>query len=361
MKKIRQQATGNMQQAGKPRRAKGRRGKWTKGRGQQATCNMQASYEEKAAGISLCLVACTLFPFCLNQDSQDYRIYRMRKIEVENTKIGGVAAIYTLSSWHCCRDAKHRIFFRNKRKETTHTLSSWHCCRDAKHRVFFGDKGKETTHTLSSWHCCRDAKHLVFFGDKGKETTHTLSSWHCRDAKHRVFFGDKRKETTLVRHCGLDSQSPFIRRIRREASRLYNLGDSDLRQNDGYRYTEAMFRMGLNMYNPLQAKRSWGYKITTTLSELRSSSICYHINHLNHSSDKKGRMGESTKGQKVQATSISSWLACLLPVACCLLPYNGEWAKARKVQATSISSWLACLLLVACSLLPYNNVIKSNL
>jgi hypothetical protein len=67
----------------------------------------------------------------------------------------------------------------------------------------------------------------------------------------------------------------------------------------------AMSRMGLNMYNPLQAERSWGYKITLTLSELRSSSICYHINHLNqinHSSDKrgegtKGRIGEGNKLQ----------------------------------------------------------------
>jgi hypothetical protein len=39
----------------------------------------------------------------------------------------------------------------------------------------------------------------------------------------------------------------------------------------------------------------------------------------------------------------------------------GESTKERKVQATSISSWLACLLLVACCLLPYNNVIKTNL
>jgi hypothetical protein len=58
-----------------------------------------------------------------------------------------------------------------------------------------------------------------------------------------------------------------------------------------------MSRKGLNMYNPLQAKRSWGYKRTTTLSELRSSSICYHGNHLNHSSEKRGRMGESTNGR----------------------------------------------------------------
>jgi hypothetical protein len=165
----------------------------------------------------------------------------MRKIEAKNTKVGGVAAISTLSSWHC-----------------------------------------------------------------------------CRDAMLRVFFGDKGKETNPVRHCGLDQQ-------RREASRLYISEDSDLRQNDGYHYMEAMSRRGLNMYNPLQAKRSWGYKMTSTLSELRSSSIYYHSNHLNqinHSSDKKGRMGESTKGRKVQARSISSWLACLLLAACCLLPYN---------------------------------------
>jgi hypothetical protein len=61
-----------------------------------------------------------------------------------------------------------------------------------------------------------------------------------------------------------------------------------------------MSRRGLNMYNPLQAKHSWGYKMTTTLSELRSSSICYHTNHLNqinHSSDKKERKDESSKAQ----------------------------------------------------------------
>jgi hypothetical protein len=105
--------------------------------------------------------------------------------------------------------------------------------------------------------------------------------------------------------------------------------------------------MGLNMYNPLQAKRSWGYKITTTLSELRSSSISYHINH---SSDKKGRKDEGMKGRKVQATSISSWLTCLLPVACCLLAHNGEGTKGRKVQETNIF-FMACLP-VACCLLP---------
>jgi hypothetical protein len=92
----------------------------------------------------------------------------------------------------------------------------------------------------------------------------------------------KEKETSMVRHCRFDPQ-------RRDASRLYILGDSDFRQNDGYCYTEEMSRRGLNMYNPLQAERSWGYKITTTLSELRSSSICYHnnhSNHINHSSDR---------------------------------------------------------------------------
>jgi hypothetical protein len=191
--------------------------------------------------------------YCLNQDSPDLKMSRMRKIEIENTKIGSVAAIYTMLLWHCCRDAMLRV---------------------------------------------------------------------SRNAMLRVFFGDKRKATNPVRHCRLDTQ-------RREASRLYisgdsdfrqnddhgygdsdfrqndshGYGDSDLRRNDGYRYTEAMSRMGLNMYNPLQAERSWGYKITTTLSELRSSSICYHINHLNHinhSSDKRGRM--------VQAMSISFYL-----------------------------------------------------
>jgi hypothetical protein len=57
----------------------------------------------------------------------------------------------------------------------------------------------------------------------------------------------------------------------------------------------GMSRMGLNMYNPLQAERSWGYRIMPTLSELRSSSICYHINHLNHSSDKRNK---KVKGNK---------------------------------------------------------------
>jgi hypothetical protein len=179
-----------------------------------------------------------LSAFCLNQDSQDYRMSRMRKIEIENTETGCATAIYTLSSWHC-----------------------------------------------------------------------------CRDAMLRVSFGDKGKETNLVRQCGSCLQSPFIRHdasfIRREASRLYNLGDSDLRQNDGYRYTKAMSRMGLNMYNPLQAERSWGYKITTTLSELRSSSIC-----------RSEEKGEGTNGRKVQATNISSWLACLLLAACCLIKHE---------------------------------------
>jgi hypothetical protein len=37
----RQQATRNKQQAGMPRRAKGRKSEWAKGRGQQATGNKQ--------------------------------------------------------------------------------------------------------------------------------------------------------------------------------------------------------------------------------------------------------------------------------------------------------------------------------
>jgi hypothetical protein len=56
-----------------------------------------------------------------------------------------------------------------------------------------------------------------------------------------------------------------------------------------------MSRRGLNMYNPLQAERSWGYKMTSTLSELRSSSIYYHNNHLNHSSDKRDKRDERNK------------------------------------------------------------------
>jgi hypothetical protein len=124
--------------------------------------------------------------YCLNQDSQDLRMNRMRKIEIKNTTTGSVAAIYTLSLWH-----------------------------------------------------------------------------YCRDAMLRVFFGDKRKRTNPVRYCRFDPQ-------RREASRLYISGDSDI-------------------------------------------------------SDKRRRMDEGTKEQKIQATSISSWLACLLLVACCLLPYKQKF------------------------------------
>jgi hypothetical protein len=42
-----------------------------------------------------------------------------------------------------------------------------------------------------------------------------------------------------------------------------------------------MSRRGLNMYNPLQAERSWGYKMITTLSELRSSSTHKSENKMN--------------------------------------------------------------------------------
>jgi hypothetical protein len=126
------------------------------------------------------------------------------------------------------------------------------------------------------------------------------------DSDRKGFQDYTLQKTNTLRRCGLDPQSSPIRR---EASRLYISGDSDLRQNDGYgysygdsdfrqndayRYTKEMSRKGLNMYNPLQAERSWGYRITTTLSELRSSSICYHSNHINHSSDNKG------KGNKTQ-------------------------------------------------------------
>jgi hypothetical protein len=54
----------------------------------------------------------------------------------------------------------------------------------------------------------------------------------------------------------------------------------------------AMSRKGLNMYNPLQAKRSWGYKMTLTLSEVRSSSICNYNNHLNHTNNSSDNEGE---------------------------------------------------------------------
>jgi hypothetical protein len=81
---------------------------------------------------------------------------------------------------------------------------------------------------------------------------------------------------------------------RREASRLYrtyakilNYKRKEQNQMNNKDKHLAMSRRGLNMYNPLQAERSWGYRITTTLSELRSSSI-YKIE------DK----GEGTKGRK---------------------------------------------------------------
>jgi hypothetical protein len=115
------------------------------------------------------------------------------------------------------------------------------------------------------------------------------------------------------------------------------------------------------MYNPLQAKRSWGYKMTPTLSELRSSSICYHINHLNqmnHSSDNKGRMGESKKSTSneyflVVCLPVACCLllaACyLLPAACCLLPV----ACCLLLATCCLLPAACCLLPVACCLLPY--------
>jgi hypothetical protein len=54
-------------------------------------------------------------------------------------------------------------------------------------------------------------------------------------------------------------------------------------------YTIKPSPKDFNVDNPLQAQRSSGYRKTTTTSELRSSSIYYHINHsnqTNHSSDK---------------------------------------------------------------------------
>ncbi|MDR1182256.1 MAG: hypothetical protein LBL13_09815 [Bacteroidales bacterium] len=63
-----------------------------------------------------------------------------------------------------------------------------------------------------------------------------------------------------------------------------------------------MSRMGLNMYNPLQAKRSWGYKMTLTLSELRSSSICkseykYKGTKVRRRERAKGRREDGSKQQ----------------------------------------------------------------
>jgi hypothetical protein len=89
----------------------------------------------------------------------------------------------------------------------------------------------------------------------------------------------------------------------------------------------AMSRMGLNMYNPLQAECSWGYKMTSTLSELRSSSICYHINHLNH-------INHSSDRFSAQMTQIKQIFADKKKIcghlfksasSVCLLPYNKKF------------------------------------
>jgi hypothetical protein len=52
------------------------------------------------------------------------------------------------------------------------------------------------------------------------------------------------------------------------------------------------------MYNPLQAERSWGDRITTTLSELRSCSICK--SEYNDKSTKE-RTGKRNKTQTYDA------------------------------------------------------------
>jgi hypothetical protein len=195
----------------------------------------------------------------------------------------------------------------------------------------FGNKGKDTNpvrhYGIAQSPFIRfidslDAKHRVStrqndgYKYTGNPQSSSIRFIDSLDAKHRV----STRQNDGYKYTG-NPQSSFIRFI----DSLDAKHRVSTRQNDGYRYTEEMSRKGLNMYNPLQAKRSWGYKITTTLLELRSSSICYHINQINHSSDKRGRKSEGTKGRKVQATSISSWLARLLLAACCLLPYNANF------------------------------------
>jgi hypothetical protein len=255
------------------------------------TTQIRRIFTDKKKSVVICINLRHLCAYCLNQDSQDYRIYRMRKIEKKSPKDFNM---------YNPLQAKHSWGIRIT--PTLSELRSSSICYHGNH-----------------------SNHINHSSDKRDEGTKGLSSCHCcRDAKHRVFFKDKRKETTPVRHCGLDPQSPFIRRIRREASRLYNLGDSDLHQNDGYRYTKEMSRRGLNMYNPLQAKRSWGYKITTTLSELRSSSIYNrnnHSNHINHSSDRFSAQMTQILQIFADKKKICGHLFESASSAC-LLPYN---------------------------------------
>jgi hypothetical protein len=136
----------------------------------------------------------------------------------------------------------------------------------------------------------------------------------------------------------------------------------------------AMSRRGLNMYNPLQAERSWGYRTTNTFSELRSSSICkseYKDKGMKGRKGEgtkgrmgegmKGRMGEGTKGRMGESTKGRKGEGMKGLMDKGMKGRMGEGTKGRKVQATSISSWLACLLLVACCLLPLHPFIPSPL
>jgi hypothetical protein len=188
----------------------------------------------------------------------------MRKIEIENTKIEGAATIYTLSSWHCCRDAMLRVFFRDKRKATTPVR---HCGLDPQRR---------------------EASRLYISGD---------SDFRQNDGNG---YGD----SDLRQNDGNGYRDSDLRQ-----NDGNGYGDSDLRRNDRYRYTGAMSRRGLNMYNPLQAKRSWGYRTTTTFSELRSSSICRSEYRR---SDLKG-FSQIRKKSAVIFLNLRHLRACLLP------------------------------------------------
>jgi hypothetical protein len=75
----------------------------------------------------------------------------------------------------------------------------------------------------------------------------------------------------------------------------------------------AMSRRGLNMYNPLQAERSWGYRKTNTFSELRSSSIYRR-------SDNADFIGFSQIRKKICGHLLNlRHLRALCLFACCLL------------------------------------------
>jgi hypothetical protein len=93
-------------------------------------------------------------------------------------------------------------------------------------------------------------------------------------------------------------------------------------RNDGQSYNPVNPDSDRKKGERTKGRKGEGYKRQVKARPLVHLSTRLLINHLNHNSDKRGRMGESMKGRKVQATSISSWLACLLPVACCLLPIS---------------------------------------